>query len=127
MAVSRRLQEVRVVIARRLGLNDEAIADRRCKARGHLHRARMEVAMVVRMLGSSRCRVAVRPDRRFKRVKVFSATMYQQRDQLGEAVTAWIASHPDLAIVDITVVQSSDAAFHCVTIVVAYWEPHARR
>ena len=45
------------------------------------------------------------------------------REQLGETVTAWIAAYSKLIIVDVTVVQSSDAAFHCVTIVIGYHEP----
>jgi hypothetical protein len=47
--------------------------------------------------------------------------------ELSEAVTAWIAAHPVIAPVEMTVVQSSDAAFHCVTIVVGYWEARPAR
>lgn len=58
---------------------------------------------------------------RFTGVKVFSATMFAQRSQLGEAVTAWIAAHPEITIVDLPdVVQSSDAQFHCVSVCVFY-------
>jgi hypothetical protein len=42
-------------------------------------------------------------------------------------VTAWIAAHPVIAPVQMTVVQSSDAAFHCVTVVVGYWEARPAR
>ena len=58
----------------------------------------------------------------FNGVKVFSATMYQQREALGEVATAWIAAHPKLKITDMVVTQSSDEAFHCVAITVFYRE-----
>lgn len=53
-------------------------------------------------------------------VKVFSATMQRDRDSLGERVTAWIEQHVDKQIVDKQVLQSSDSAFHCLTIVLFY-------
>ncbi len=59
----------------------------------------------------------------FNGVKVFSATMAQDRDQLGEKVSAWIAEHPQYQIVDRVVTQSSDEAFHCLAITLFYWEP----
>lgn len=55
----------------------------------------------------------------FNAVKVFSATMHADRAQLGEKVTAWIASN-DPAITELVVTQSSDAQFHCITITVFY-------
>jgi len=55
-------------------------------------------------------------------VKVFSATLVAARMQLGEDVTEWIANHPEYAIKDIVVTQSSDSAFHCLTITVFYEE-----
>jgi hypothetical protein len=58
----------------------------------------------------------------FNGVKVFSATMFADRGQLGEKVTAWLASGPHRALTDIVVTQSSDAAFHCVSITVFYQE-----
>lgn len=62
----------------------------------------------------------------FNGVKLFSATMYQQRQTLGEQVTAWLeearATRPGFQIVDILVRQSSDRAFHCTTIVVFFNE-----
>jgi len=58
----------------------------------------------------------------FNGVKVFSATMAQERDQLGEKVSAWIAEHPQYRIVDRVVTQSSDEAFHCLAITLFYWE-----
>jgi hypothetical protein len=59
---------------------------------------------------------------RFNGVKVFSATMAQERDQLGEKVTHWLEAHKNLKIVDKIVTQSSDEAFHCLAITLFYWE-----
>lgn len=57
--------------------------------------------------------------RRFDGVKVFSATMINDRQQLGEVVTDWLQRHR-VDLVDITVTQSSDASFHCISIIVFY-------
>jgi hypothetical protein len=51
------------------------------------------------------------------RVKVFSATKARERTRLGEDVTAWIAEHPELVVVDKVVTQSSDSEFHCLSII----------
>lgn len=59
---------------------------------------------------------------KFNGVKVFSATMAQERDQLGEKVSAWLAGNPSCKVVDTIVTQSSDEAFHCLAITVFYWE-----
>lgn len=77
--------------------------------------------------GSRRTSIRLRPDLGINGFQVFSATMYAQRAQLGETVTAWITAHPAITPVEMTVVQSSDAAFHCVTIVVGYWEARPAR
>ena len=53
-------------------------------------------------------------------IKVFSATKAKDREQLGEHITSWLRNHPDLEIVDKIVTQSSDAAFHCLTITLFY-------
>jgi hypothetical protein len=58
----------------------------------------------------------------FNGVKVFSATMFADRAQLGDRVSTWITSGPPRKLVDIVVTQSSDAAFHCVTISIFYQE-----
>ena len=62
----------------------------------------------------------------FNGVKLFCATMYHQRQTLGEQVTAWLeearATRPGFQIVDILVRQSSDRAFHCTTIIVFFNE-----
>ncbi|MBK6848016.1 MAG: hypothetical protein IPG96_10945 [Proteobacteria bacterium] len=60
---------------------------------------------------------------RFNGVKIFSATMAQERDRLGERITEWIRQNPSFEIVDTIVTQSSDEAFHCLAITLFYWEP----
>ena len=62
---------------------------------------------------------------RFNGVKIFSATMAQERDHLGEKITEWLEAHPGVRIVDKIVTQSSDEAFHCLAITLFYWEDHA--
>ena len=57
---------------------------------------------------------------KFNGVKVFSATMAQERDQLGEKVTPWLTERPELRVVDTIVTQSSDEAFHCLAITLFY-------
>ena len=64
-----------------------------------------------------RCLVAA-----FNGVKIFSATMFADRGQLGERITAWLASGPQRKLTDIIVTQSSDAAFHCITFSIFYHE-----
>jgi hypothetical protein len=63
-----------------------------------------------------------KPENRFNGVKVFSATMAQERDQLGEKITQWLESHSKVRIVDKIVTQSSDEAFHCLAITLFFWE-----
>lgn len=58
----------------------------------------------------------------FNGAKVFSATMAQDREFLGDKVTAWIQSNPRRQIVDTVVTLSSDDAFHCLAITVFFWE-----
>jgi folate-dependent tRNA-U54 methylase TrmFO/GidA len=62
-------------------------------------------------------------NRPFNGVKVFSATMAQERDQLGEKITQWLSAHPGVEIVDKIVTQSSDEAFHCLAITLFFNEP----
>ena len=70
--------------------------------------------------------LTLRKDVKFNGVKVFSATMVADRDQLGEKVTNWINSNPEKKVTDLVVTQSSDEAFHCIAITVFYFE-EARR
>jgi hypothetical protein len=49
-------------------------------------------------------------------VRVFSATKARDREVLGEAVTAWLRANPGAEVVGREVRQSSDSAFHCISI-----------
>ncbi len=71
--------------------------------------------------------VTLRRDVKFNGVKVFSATMVADRDQLGEKVSAWMSSNSQLKVTDIVVTQSSDEAFHCIAITVFFFEDVSRR
>jgi hypothetical protein len=55
----------------------------------------------------------------FDSLKVFSASLYRDREVLGERITDWIAAN-DVEISRFEVRQSSDRAFHCLTIIVFY-------
>ena len=70
-----------------------------------------------------------RDDRRSAGVrdKVFAATMFADRERLGERVTHWLVEHPELGVIDMKVTQSSDAAFRCITISVFYLETTTSR
>ena len=72
--------------------------------------------------GNTSGQLRLRRDVTFNGLKVFSATMVADRDQLGEKVSAWMASHAQYKVTDIVVTQSSDEAFHCIAITVFYWE-----
>jgi hypothetical protein len=63
------------------------------------------------------------PSPPFNGVKVFSATMMRNREQLGERVSEWIGAHHACRIVDIVVTQSSDAQFHCIAVTLFYLGP----
>jgi hypothetical protein len=65
-------------------------------------------------------RVVLRPQTPFDGVKVFSATLFNDRQQLGEKITAWIADHPAHELTEIIVTQSSDEAVHCIAFTVFY-------
>lgn len=57
----------------------------------------------------------------FTGVKVFSATKYADRAQLGDLVTGWLEqNHGRITIVDKVVTQSSDSEFHCLAITLFY-------
>jgi hypothetical protein len=72
--------------------------------------------------GHTEGRVVLRPGVAFNGVKVFSATMFADREQLGEKVTNWIAHNGHVEVTEICVTQSSDASFHCIAITVFYRE-----
>lgn len=55
----------------------------------------------------------------FNAVKVFSATVASARNTLGEQITTWMREN-NVTPVEAILCQSSDAAFHCITLVVFY-------
>lgn len=59
----------------------------------------------------------------FNGVKVFSATTAMDREDLGERVSRWMREHPDAEVLDKVVTQSSDDAYHCITITLFYRSP----
>lgn len=58
----------------------------------------------------------------FNGVKVFSATLAKNREELGDRVTQWLQEHPEVEIVEMRVVQSSDREFHCISLVLFFDE-----
>ena len=54
---------------------------------------------------------------RLSLVQVFTATKAKDREAIGEKVTAWLAAHPALRVLRAQVMQSSDAEFHCLSII----------
>lgn len=62
----------------------------------------------------------------FNSVKVFSATTATDRESLGERVSAWLRDHRGIDVVDRVVTQSSDEAYHCITITLFYRDPAPR-
>ena len=77
--------------------------------------------------GNQSGQLTLRRDVKFNGVKVFSATMVADRDQLGEKVSEWMHRNSKLKVTDIVVTQSSDEAFHCIAITVFYWEDTSKR
>ncbi|MEO7092069.1 MAG: hypothetical protein ABI175_02385 [Polyangiales bacterium] len=77
--------------------------------------------------GNQSGQLTLRRDVKFNGVKVFSATMVADRDQLGEKVSEWMHRNGALKVTDIVVTQSSDEAFHCIAITVFFWEDTSRR
>ena len=53
-------------------------------------------------------------------LKVFSVTMAARRARLGEEITEWLRAHPECVPVRTVVRQSSDARFHCLSILI-FW------
>jgi hypothetical protein len=103
--------------ARTSSVNSDRSATRKQSAPGSCY----GVKMVVRASPESR------PKHAFNGVKVFAATMFRDREQLGDRVTHWLREHPEFEMVDMIVTQSSDAEFHCITITVFYSEAIASR
>ena len=89
-------------------------------------RVRAEREMRASGAESAASNTVVRPDLAFDSVKVFAATKFTDRAVLGEVVTEWIAQHPEHQVTEIAVRQSSDAEFHCLTLIVFYRAGAAR-
>ena len=53
-------------------------------------------------------------------MKVFTATRARDRASLGDLVTRWLRENPEARITKTRVMQSSDAQFHCLTIILVY-------
>ena len=53
-------------------------------------------------------------------VKTFTATTAGGREALGDRVTNWLSANADVELVDMIAAQSSDEAFHCLSIVVFF-------
>jgi hypothetical protein len=51
---------------------------------------------------------------------LFSASKHEERNKLGEAVTEWRKRNASLVVLETQTLQSSDNAFHCVTIAIFY-------
>lgn len=57
----------------------------------------------------------------FDGVKIFSATKQKEREVLGETITQWLEDNRgQLRIVDKNVSQSSDNAYHCLSVTFFY-------
>jgi hypothetical protein len=53
-------------------------------------------------------------------VKVFSATKFNDRNSMGDQITRWLNQEPAKLVDDVVVKQSSDEAFHCLSIIYFY-------
>lgn len=62
--------------------------------------------------------------RKIDGVKVFSASKFYERENLDEKITEWLQSmgqdHQAFEVLDTSVTQSSDRAFHCYSMVLFY-------
>jgi hypothetical protein len=58
----------------------------------------------------------------FTGVKVFSATLADERAHIGEKIADWLRKNPHLEVIDQIVTQSSDSAFHCLAITLFFRE-----
>ncbi len=53
-------------------------------------------------------------------IKVFTATKAKERSTLGDRITEWLRASPPKVIRDVSVTQSSDEEFHCLTVSLLY-------
>ncbi len=56
----------------------------------------------------------------FDAVKIFSTTVMRDRQVMGESITRWLDDNQSIEIADTIVTQSSDDAFHCLTVSIFY-------
>jgi hypothetical protein len=56
----------------------------------------------------------------FSGIKVFSATKAREREEISDRINEWITANRNIEILGKDVLQSSDNAFHCLTIVLYY-------
>ncbi len=56
----------------------------------------------------------------FTGLKVFSATKAREREEISDRINDWIGANRNVDIVGYEVRQSSDNAFHCLTIILIY-------
>ena len=73
-------------------------------------------------VGNGTGRVSFGEDKSFSGVKVFSVTMMADRARLGDDVTEWIQANPSYEIREVIVTQSSDEAFHCLSMTIFYFD-----
>lgn len=59
----------------------------------------------------------------FNGVKVFTATKFRDREDLGSVITRWLKQNQGIEIVSREVLQSSDSEFHCLSVVFFYRDP----
>ena len=57
--------------------------------------------------------------RPFTKVKTFSVTSFRDRVVLGDDITDWLRDN-NVEPIDTVVMQSSDHAFHCFSLIVFY-------
>ena len=57
--------------------------------------------------------------------KIFSATKFRDREAMSDVITRWLRENSDVEIVERVVRQSSDNAFHCLSIIFFYHDPKA--
>ena len=55
-------------------------------------------------------------------LQVFSASLAKDRAVLGDRITKWLAASPEKHVVDRDVIQTSAAEYHCLSIVLFYYE-----
>ena len=58
----------------------------------------------------------------FTGMKIFSTTLARDREAMSENINQWLRENPQVEVVDKTVTQSSDQAFHCLSVTLFYRE-----